>query len=43
VLAAVTAVAAALTAVFVPSRKIAPAHLPPAPRVTSCAAPVAAV
>jgi EmrB/QacA subfamily drug resistance transporter len=43
VLAAVTAVAAALTAVFVPSRKTAPAHLPPAPRVTSCAAPVAAV
>jgi MFS family permease len=37
VFAAVTALAAALTAVFVPSRRATPAHLAPAPRVTSCA------
>jgi peptidoglycan/LPS O-acetylase OafA/YrhL len=39
VLAAVTAVAGLITAVFVPSRRVTPAHLPPAPRVASCAVP----
>jgi EmrB/QacA subfamily drug resistance transporter len=38
VLTGVTVFAGLLTAVFVPSRRVTPAHLPPAPRVTSCAA-----
>lgn len=39
VLAGLTVVAAVLTAVFVPSRRAAGEHVPPAPRVHACAVP----